>query len=52
MRKQDDISRKQEIKNRTQTQNIGHRTLLVAGRMNFVMTQLTGLARSPCGGTS
>jgi hypothetical protein len=29
----------------TQTQKIGHRTLLVAGRINFVITQLTGFDR-------
>jgi len=36
----------------TQTQNIGHRTLFVAGRMNFVITEFTGLALSDEGGTS
>jgi len=36
----------------TQTQKIGHRTLFVAGRINFVITQLTGFDKSAFGGTS
>jgi hypothetical protein len=32
------------IKSHTQTQKIGHRTLFVAGRINFVITQFTGFA--------
>jgi uncharacterized membrane protein len=46
------MKNEQRNKSHTQTQKIGHRTLFVAGRINFVITQFTGFDRRALGGTS